>query len=118
MNEFADHGIDAPADVYLLRRDESGVGTNVPHLVTHHSPTGFEFGYGGSGPADLALNILEHSLHRLGYTGERETCWRGDCFTHAFVMHQAFKWEFIAGAPAEGDVIITHAAVDAWIKAY
>lgn len=23
-----------------------------------HSPTGFEFGYGGSGPADLALAIL------------------------------------------------------------
>lgn len=25
--------------------------TNVPHLVAHHSPSGFEWGYGGSGPA-------------------------------------------------------------------
>lgn len=29
----------------------------LPHLV-HHSPTGFEFGYGGSGPADLARSIV------------------------------------------------------------
>lgn len=27
-----------------------------------HSPTGFEFGYGGSGPADLALSILWNFL--------------------------------------------------------
>ena len=30
---------------------------SLPHLV-HHSPTGFEFGYGGSGPADLARSIV------------------------------------------------------------
>lgn len=27
------------------------------HLV-HHSPTGFEYGYAGSGPADLARSIV------------------------------------------------------------
>src|SRR6266436_5928682 len=26
--------------------------------IPYHSPDGFEWGYGGSGPADLALNIL------------------------------------------------------------
>ena len=31
---------------------------NVPHEITRKSPTGFEWGYGGSGPSDLALNIL------------------------------------------------------------
>jgi len=35
------------------------VSTNVPHHIVHHSPTGFEWGYGGSGPADLALNLAE-----------------------------------------------------------
>ncbi|MGH2413464.1 MAG: DUF6166 domain-containing protein [Microcystaceae cyanobacterium] len=32
--------------------------TNVPRSVVHHSPSGHEWSYGGSGPADLALDIL------------------------------------------------------------
>ena len=42
-----------------LKRDPKGYATaNVPHAIVRHSPTGFEWGYGGSGPAELALNIL------------------------------------------------------------
>lgn len=37
--------------------DEQGDYYQLPHLV-HHSPTGFEYGYGGSGPADLARSIV------------------------------------------------------------
>ncbi|MBT9252140.1 MAG: hypothetical protein KM296_00220 [Brockia lithotrophica] len=36
------------------------------HHVERHSPTGFEWGYGGSGPADLALSILHDYLNRSG----------------------------------------------------
>ncbi len=36
----------------------SGIRTNIRRTVYRHSPTGFNFGYGGSGPADAALNIL------------------------------------------------------------
>lgn len=32
--------------------------------VVRHSPTGFEWGYGGSGPADLALSILTNAFGR------------------------------------------------------
>lgn len=35
----------------------------LPHLM-RHSPDGFEWGYGGSGPSDLALAILWHALGR------------------------------------------------------
>jgi len=42
--------------VYVYRH---GVAEPLPHLV-RHSPTGFEWGYGGSGPADLALSLLAH----------------------------------------------------------
>lgn len=31
----------------------------LPHVV-YHSPDGFEWGYAGSGPHDLALSILAH----------------------------------------------------------
>ena len=34
------------------------VGAHRLRHVVHHSPTGLEWGYGGSGPADTALSIL------------------------------------------------------------
>ena len=45
------------------------VGTNVPWTVVKNSPYGFNFGYGGSGPADFALNILQAVLMSMGYHG-------------------------------------------------
>lgn len=38
------------------------IGYPLPHLV-RHSPAGFEWGYGGSGPADLARSLLAHHLN-------------------------------------------------------
>jgi hypothetical protein len=52
----------------------------------NHSPTGFEFGYGGSGPAQLALAILA------------DCC--GDEL--AVTYHQAFKRMVIANIPGPG----------------
>ena len=56
--------------LYEGARSEDGiVEVNVdgqplnPRLdLRSHSPTGFEFGYGGSGPAQLALAILADAL--------------------------------------------------------
>ena len=48
--------------------------------VWNHSPTGFEWGYGGSGPAQLALALL------MCETNHDEAVYR----------HQAFKWEVVA----------------------
>jgi len=49
-----------------------------------HSPTGFEWGYGGSGPAQLALAILADHL------GDDE---------QALNLYQRFKWQVIAELP-------------------
>ena len=46
-----------------------------------HSPTGFEWGYGGSGPAQLALALLTDHL------GDDE---------RAVALHQDFKWALVA----------------------
>jgi hypothetical protein len=35
-----------------------------PVVVKHHSPTGFEIGYPGPGPADIALNTMAVCLRR------------------------------------------------------
>lgn len=56
--------------------------------VHNHSPDGFNWGYGGSGPAQLALAIaLRLNGHVLGY--------------------QTLKWEYIAVLPQNEDFEIT-----------
>lgn len=84
-------------------KDEDGylvpVVSGVEHEWVYHSPTGFEWGYSGSGPAELALNILIKFV-------DRET---------AFRLHQKFKEEFIAPMPEEGGEIY-HKDILKWIE--
>ena len=49
-----------------------------------HSPDGFEWNYGGSGPAQLALALLADHL-----ADDRQ----------ALDLYQRFKWAMIAGLP-------------------
>jgi len=64
----------------------------------NHSPTGFEWGYGGSGPAQLALAILADA------TGDEDL---------AIELHQTFKWEVVAKLPKEKWELL-RGAVIAW----
>ncbi len=80
------------------------------HHVVYHSPNGFEWGYGGSGPADLALSIL------ADYFGEKPTktqLYRGHC--RCWQHHQDFKWVFIAAAGTQG-FTITEKQIENWLK--
>ena len=54
---------------------------NLPKHEVLHSPDGFNWGYGGSGPAELARCLL------LEVTGDGD---RVDC------CYQDFKWEFVS----------------------
>lgn len=66
--------------------------------LMNHSPTGFNWGYGGSGPAQLALAILYD--------------WSGDSRL-ALKHYQAFKFNVVAGW---GDVwSITADEIEDWI---
>jgi hypothetical protein len=67
--------------------------TNVPHRIVRHSPTGFAWGYSGSGPADLALNALSCVIGQEA----------------AEPLYQDFKEIFIAALPKEGGCISVHA---------
>lgn len=87
-----------PPEVFEMTRDHDGPPkTNFPQRVIYHS-YGFEWGYMGSGPADLALNIL--ALCTNGKT--------------AVKLHQQFKEAFIATLPYEGGSI-TASRVREWI---
>lgn len=84
----------------VLAKFENKIATNIPHKWVLHSPVGFNWGYGGSGPADLALNILLH----YGLSHE-----------DAHRYHQKFKWHFITPMPDEGGVIPGQ-VVKEWIE--
>ena len=62
----------------------NGQALNDRHDLKFHSPTGFEWGYGGSGPAQLALAILADHL------GDDE---------RALDLYQEFKFKVVAALP-------------------
>lgn len=74
---------------------------NPRYDLANHSPDGFAWSYGGSGPAQLALAIL------ADVTGDDE---------YAVHNYQAFKFDKIATLP-RGDFTIERAEVLAWIEA-
>lgn len=92
--------------------------TNVPHLVVHHSPDGFEFGYGGSGAADLALNVCQLYLNLTQYKGRKTKCYDGNCWALAWHFHQDFKREFIASANWVKGASIPFGKIDAWFSSH
>lgn len=101
--DMPDHVLlDTPiAEGVTFYRDKAGTKhTNVPRLVIDHSPDGYEWGYGGSGPADFALNIVENVLRHLKYNGPRQIGFdgQGSCFDLSYRLHQDFKWRYIATA--------------------
>lgn len=71
--------------------------------VVNHSPTGFCWGYAGSGPAQLALAILlDH------FNGDRE---------RALSLYQDFKFKVIAGLDIDKDFVLTDEQVESAITA-
>lgn len=88
-------------DVILVKAQNGRISTNVPHRIVKHSPTGFSWGYGGSGPADLALNILALFV--------------GPEVQNNPGLYQAFKNEFITTMPEYGGKI-KKAAIMYWLE--
>lgn len=90
----------------MIRRDGEAVALvegdgptrPLPHVI-HHSPAGVEWGYGGSGPADLARSILADAVGR----------------DLAAQHYQDFKWEFVARLVYQGGVI-NISQIHEWLK--
>jgi hypothetical protein len=62
--------------------------TNVPRRIAHHAADGgIEWGYAGSGAADLALLILQWHIREDGEP--RVKCWKGRARRTAWELHQA-----------------------------
>ncbi|MCL8208643.1 MAG: hypothetical protein K6V97_11310 [Actinomycetia bacterium] len=114
---------------YVGRRHADGVrvmvytaGRGERPLVHHvlHSPTGFAWGYVGSGPADLALSMLADALaipalpadfFQRATVAELAAAPRAALAWH---LHQDFMREVVATLP-RGEWMLTHDAVRRWI---
>lgn len=79
--------------------------------VKRHSPTGFEWGYAGSGPADLSLSIL------ADHFGERPQKFDGREYEacRSLRLYQEFKREVIAGLSRD-DWTLTSDQIAAWVE--
>lgn len=80
---------------------QDALGIRSLEHVVRHSPTGLEWGYGGSGPSDTALSIL------TDYLGSVEK---------ADLRYQAFKFAFLCEIPADEGFEITSDQIDDWLE--
>lgn len=107
-------------DVRLHRRAAAGagIGANIPYSVVCHSPSGWETGYGGSGPADLALNIVNAFIPPASDGEPVEIYQQGNASATAAQLYQPFKDRFLTGLHiGPGDTATLAAAdIDAWIE--
>lgn len=94
-------GSRAGHEIIVVVRPDSAPAYELPFYtnIRNHSPTGFEWGYGGSGPAQLALAIL------VDLVGEEV----------ALPLYQDFKFHFIANLPRE-EWILDAGAILEWIS--
>lgn len=97
-----DNGHRGEAIVEVVYSDRAGTWP-VAQRYVRHSPDGFEFGYGGSGPADCALNLLAL------FIPVKEATFNG--------LYQDFKAGFVSTIDQEKGGTIDAADVRAWIDA-
>ena len=91
--------------IKLVRDANSEAHASIKQLFIYHSPDGFEWGYIGSGPADLALNILA-------------------CFVpapEAYRLHNRYMHDVISKlnkstAGFGGDIVLDALDIRAWIS--
>lgn len=85
----------------MLKHSASGCRTNVPAQILTKSPSGFNFGYGGSGPSEFARNIC------LLF------CKHAD---DAYAVFQDFKWKFVAVTGEDPDrLVIPRAEIEQFL---
>jgi hypothetical protein len=70
--------------------------------LRNHSPTGFEWGYDGSGPAQLSLALLADYL---------------ESDNEAMEYYQDFKFAVIGSLPSDKNWVLTEKEIDAAIRA-
>ncbi len=107
----------ARVTIYRGWRDEEGNHVLANHRtlrhVIYHSPSGFEWGYGGSGPADLALSILAHYFKERYLTTAYLKKFHSRP-SQAWEYHQRFKWNVVSAW--KDDWTISTDEITTWLQ--
>ncbi len=111
------------AEVVVVQYVPFGVTALAPRFdLYNHSPTGFEWGYGGSGPAQLSLALLadhlaDHADEVKIIERTFELDWLGEGVKPsdraALRLYQGFKFAVIGGLPRAAAWRLTTAEVSA-----
>lgn len=87
---------------YVVWKDGSILDHRPSLKIYNHSPDGFAWGYGGSGPSQLALAIL------LEYTDRK----------FAVSHYQDFKADVIAKLPKDHEFTLTDYEIARWCETH
>jgi len=111
INNYITHGL------ITGRQPDGQSAINIEQAIRHHSPNGLEYGYNGSGPADLALNVLHKELGLLNYQGPRSgPLWDGQTTFQIVLDHyQEFKNTFIMLLPNSGGQVDRY-TIQSWLS--
>ena len=88
-----------PLGGFRVKVDNMELSPEPSQALVNHSPNGFNWGYGGSGPAQLALALLLDSV------GEQQ----------ALELYHQFKEEVVAQLPSE--FYLSRQEIVKWVKA-
>lgn len=86
--------------IFIVKDDDTETPLPLSLDVFNHSPTGFSWGYLGSGPAQSALAILVDAIGAL----------------RALTLHQAFKRQVIAKLDPDAGWTMKLSDVLAWVQ--
>lgn len=89
----------ADRECCVMHRDGHAINWRLD--LESHSPTGLEWGYSGSGPAQCSLALLADYL---------------EDDIRARKLHHAFKWKVISNLPRDGEWFIVGQQMHDWIK--
>lgn len=105
-------------EAYVVVQDVVDDGPSGRRPLTHvsyHSPDGFEWGYAGSGPADLALAILADYFDEPPefVLAALRSMWTPR--SKAAALHQSFKEAFVA-TEHRGEWQLPGDEIEAWLR--
>ena len=91
--------------------------SSLPQRHVHYAPTGIDWGFGGSGPADLALNVLACFLPLSPEATGVALRDGSSVSAAAWVWHQECKYDLIAPLPRAGGHLPA-ATIRGWISTH
>jgi hypothetical protein len=86
---------------WIVKADDKPIEPQRSQAVRNHSPDGFSWGYGGSGPAQLALALLLHAGLNDSVAGE---------------LYQSFKWQIVAQWSQHANWLLRGSDLVYWIE--